>query len=135
MPANECGFSPNIGMVSTYEQRTMPSYTNRKNVDRFSGKRGMVRAGGSASRTIGDQSSTDPGGGFRRTKQWNPQWRMPAGRNKGRHWAADSQQFPALGRPPSTVGCTRMGDCGRLKKFGLLLTSTLSNGHGESRRL
>ena len=63
----------------------------------------MVRAGGSASRTIGDQSSTDPGGGFRLTKQRNPQWRMPAGRNKGRHWAADSQEFPALVRPPSTV--------------------------------
>ena len=29
----------------------------------------------------------------------------------------------------------RMGVCDRLKKFGLLLTSTLSNGHGESRRL
>ena len=28
----------------------------------YSGKRGMVRVGGSASRIIGDQSSTDPGG-------------------------------------------------------------------------
>ena len=71
----------------------------------------MVRAGGSASRTIRDQSSTDPGGGFRQTKQRNPQWRMPAGRNKGRHWAADSQEFPALGRPPSTVGNTKESNC------------------------
>ena len=29
----------------------------------FSGKRGMVRAGGSASRIIGDCGVTDPGGG------------------------------------------------------------------------
>ena len=51
------------------------------------------------------------GGGFRRTKQQNPPWRMPAGRNKGRHWAADSQEFPALGRPPSTVGNTKESNC------------------------
>ena len=67
----------------------------------------MVWAGGSASRTIEDQSSTDPGGGFRQTKQHNCQWQMPAGRNKGRHWAADSQEFPVLGRPPVTVGNTK----------------------------
>ena len=36
---------------------------------------------------------------------------MPAGRNKGRHWAADSQEFPALGRPPSTVGNTKESNC------------------------
>ena len=66
----------------------------------------MVRAGGSASRTIGDQSSTDPGGGFRRTKQ-----RMPAGCNKGRHWAADSQEFPALGTPPNKVRNTEESNC------------------------
>ena len=71
----------------------------------------MVRAGGSASRTIGDQSSTDPGGGFRRTKQWNPQWRMPAGCNKDRHWAADSKEFPVLGMLPSTVRNTKESNC------------------------
>ena len=112
MLANECGLSlPTIGLVSKYEQWTIPGYTNRKNIDGFSGKRGMVRAGGSASWTIGDQSSTDPGGGFRRAKQQNPQWRMPAGRNKGRHWAADSQEFPALGTPPSTVWNTKESNC------------------------
>ena len=47
MLANECGFSlPTIGVVSKYEQRTIPGYTNRKSIDKFSGKRGMVRAGG-----------------------------------------------------------------------------------------
>ena len=112
MLANECSLSlPTIGLVSKYEQWTIPGYTNRKNIDGFSGKRGMVRAGGSASRTIGDQSSTDPGGGFRRTKQRNPQWRMPAGRNKGRHWAADSQELPGLGTPPSTVWNTKESNC------------------------
>ena len=63
--------------------------------------------GGSASRTIEDQSSTGPGGGFHQTEQRNPQWQMPTGRNKGRHRAADSQEFPALGRPPVTVGNTK----------------------------
>ena len=86
-------------------------YTNRKNIDGFSGKRGMVRVGGSASRTIRDQSSTDPGGGFRRIKKRSPQWRIPAGRNKGLHWAADSQEFPALGTPPSTVWNTKESNC------------------------
>ena len=61
---SEVDFSfPTIGMVSKYVQRTIPGYTNGKYIDRFSGKRGMVRAGGSASRTVEDQSSTDPGGG------------------------------------------------------------------------
>ena len=110
MLANEYGLSlPTIGLVSKYEQWTIPGYTNRKdNIDGFSGKRGMVRAGGSASRTIGDQSSTDPGGGFR---QRIPQWQMPAGRNKGRHWAADSQEFPALGMPPNKVRNTKESNC------------------------
>ena len=113
MLANEYGFSlPTIGLVSKYEQWTIPGYTIRKNnIDGFFGKRGMVRAGGSASRTIGDQCSTDPGGGFRRTKQRIPQWQMPAGRNKGRHWAADSQEFPALGTSPNTIRNTEESSC------------------------
>ena len=78
---------------------------------RIFGKRRMVRAGGSASRAIGDQSSTDPGGGFRRTNQRTPQWQMPAGRNKGRHWAADTQEFPVLGTPPNKVRDTKELDC------------------------
>ena len=98
-------------MVSKYEQRTIPGYPRIEKTstgnEEWSGRGG----GGSASRTIEDQSSTDPGGGFRRTKQRNPQWRMPAGRYKGRHWAADSQEFPALARPPSTVGNTKESNC------------------------
>ena len=35
------------------------------------GKRGMVRAGGSASRTIDDSDAPDPGGGH------HPAWRQP----------------------------------------------------------
>ena len=163
MLANEYSFSlPTIGLVSKYEQWTIPGYTNRKdNVDGFSGKRGMVRAGGSASRTIGDQSSTDPGGGFRRrTKQRTPQWQMPAGRNKGRHWAANNSQSWERRRIKSGIQRNRtvrpvqvpqiwtswrqlpqrrlsgnlVGRCARLKKFGPLLTGTLLDGHGESRR-
>ena len=95
-----------------WNQPMLPGYTNRKNnIDGSSGKRGMVRAGGSASRTIGDQSSTDPGGGFRRTKQRIPQWQMLAGRNKSRQWAADSQEFKALGTPPNRVQNTEESNC------------------------
>ena len=61
---------------------------------RFRRKRGMVRAGGSASRTIGDQGSTDLGGGVgRRPAPWQP----PVGRGRGSHWAPDTQAFLPLG--------------------------------------
>ena len=40
----------------------------------FSGKRGMVRAVGSASRTIGDQGTTDPGGGDGGSRRGQPAW-------------------------------------------------------------
>ena len=36
---------------------------------------------------------------------------MPAGRNKGRHWAADSQEFPVLGTSPNKVRNTKESDC------------------------
>ena len=49
--------------------------------------------------------------GFHQTEQRNPQWQMSTGCNKGRHWAADSQEFPALGRPPVTVGNTKESNC------------------------
>ena len=52
--------------------------------------------GGSASRTSGDQSSTDPGGGFRRNKQHKSEWHQPRGDSKQGHWSADSQEFPSL---------------------------------------
>ena len=86
MLTNEYGFSlPTIGFVSGYEQWTA-TRLGKDNVDGCSRKRGMVRVGGSASRTSGDNSSTDPGGGFHRTKQRIPHWQVPAGGNKGRHW-------------------------------------------------
>ena len=37
---------PTIGMVGKYVQRTILGYTNGKYINIFSGKRGMVRAGG-----------------------------------------------------------------------------------------
>ena len=36
---------------------------------------------------------------------------MPAGRNKGRHCAADSQEFPVLGTPPNKVRNAKESDC------------------------
>ena len=42
----------------------------------------MVRLGGSASRTIGDQGSTDPGGGGGRRP---PSWQLPVGCGLGSH--------------------------------------------------
>ena len=63
MPANECGLPfPTGGLVGEYEQWTVPSYTNEQNISGSAWKRAGVRAGGSASRAAGDQSSTDPGG-------------------------------------------------------------------------
>ena len=59
----------------------------------------------------GRVSLPHPGGGFRRTKQRIPQWQMPTGSNKGRHWAADSQEFPVLGTPSKEVRNTKDADC------------------------
>ena len=67
------------------------------------GKREMVRAGGSASRIIGDQSLTDPGGGLGRSKRRPLLWQPPVGRGLGSHWASNTQDFPALGSQPKTV--------------------------------
>ena len=75
MPASERGlpFSTD-GLVDEYGQWTVPSYKNEPDISGGAGKRAAVRAGGSASRTSGDQSSTDPGGGFRRNKQRKSQF-------------------------------------------------------------
>ena len=54
----------------------------------------MVRAGGSASRIIGDQCLIDPGGGVGRRP---PSWQLPVGRGLGSHWAPDTQAFLSLG--------------------------------------
>ena len=71
------------------------------------GKRAAVRAGGSASRASGDQSSTDPGGGSRRNKQRKSNWWMPTENCKRGHWVDDSQEFPSLETRQRMAGNTR----------------------------
>ena len=53
--------------------------------------------GGSASRTSGDQSSTDPGGSPLPNKQGRPHWRIHGDNGGGSQWTADNQEFPPLG--------------------------------------
>ena len=65
------------------------------------GKRGMVRAGGSASRIIGDQCATDPGGGVGGSRRGQPAWQLPVGCKLGTGWASDTQVFPPLGSHPT----------------------------------
>ena len=68
----------------------------------YSGKRGMVRAGGSASRISGDRGATDPGGGKRVLGGRQPAWQQPVGGTRGSPWTPDVQAFPALGSHSST---------------------------------
>ena len=108
VPASECGLPFSTGgLVGEYGQWTVPSYTNEQNINGSAGKRAVVRAGGSASRAAGDQSSTDPGGGFCRNKQRKSNWRLPTGHSKRGHWAADIQEFPSLETRPRTVRKTK----------------------------
>ena len=51
----------------------------------------MVRAGGSASRTISDNNTPDPGGGR------SPAWKRPKDDTYGPGWTSDVQSFPVLG--------------------------------------
>ena len=66
----------------------------------------MVRAGGSAFRTIGDQGMTDPGGGVGGSRRRQPAWQLLVGRGLGPHWALSTQAFPPLGSHSRIV--TRM---------------------------
>ena len=50
----------------------------------------MVRAGGSASRTVSDSSTPDPGGGHRLA------WKRPKDDTHGPRWTPDVQGFPVL---------------------------------------
>ena len=60
------------------------------------GKRGMVRVGGSASRTIHDSDAPDPGGGH------HPAWRQPKDGTHRPRWTPHGQGFPAcIGEPHS----------------------------------
>ena len=68
-----------------------------------SGKRGMVRAGRSASRIIGDQGMTDPGGGECGSKRGQPAWQLPVGRGPGTGWASSTQALPPLGSQPAEI--------------------------------
>ena len=95
------------GLVDEYGQWTVPSSKNEPDISGGAGKRAAVRAGGSASRASGDQSSTDPGGGFHRNKQRKSNWRMPAENSKRGHWTADSQEFPSLETWQRTAGNTK----------------------------
>ena len=52
-------------------------------------KRGMVRAGGSASRTISNSNTPDPGGGHRLA------WKRPKDDSHGPRWTPDEQGFPS----------------------------------------
>ena len=75
----------------------------------YSGKRGMVQAGGSASRIIGDRSATDPGGGRRVPGGRQPAWQEQVGHVRGSHWTPNPQVFPPLGGNSTT-------DCGRRER-------------------
>ena len=57
----------------------------------------MVRAGGSASRTIDDNDAPDPGGGKRALGGHPPAWRQLKGGTHGSQWTPNAQGFPALG--------------------------------------
>ena len=57
---------------------------------------------GSASRIIGDQGSTDAGGGVGSSRRRPPSWQLPVGRGLGSHWAPNTQAFPSLGRQSKT---------------------------------
>ena len=53
----------------------------------------MVRA----SRIIGYQGTTDPGGGVGGSRRSQPAWQLPVGRGLGPHWTSSTQAFPPLG--------------------------------------
>ena len=55
------------------------------------GKRGMVQAGGSASRTSGNRGTTDPGGGG--GERHRPVWVSPVGHVLGSGWPPSGQAF------------------------------------------
>ena len=63
----------------------------------------MVRAGGLASRTIGDRSATDPGGGSGGPGGRQPAWQGLVGRVLGSHWTPNEQAFPPLGATPQRI--------------------------------
>ena len=67
----------------------------------YSGKRGIVRAGGSASRIIGDKGMTDPDGGDGGSRSDQLAWQLPVG--LGPSWASSTHAFTPLGSHPTEV--------------------------------
>ena len=79
-------------MVGERTERTIPRLTNAwRWTGPPAGKRGMVRAGGSASRTINDSDAPDPGGGH------HPAWKRPMDDTHRPRWTLNTHGFPALG--------------------------------------
>ena len=63
----------------------------------------MVRAGGSASRTIGDRGVTDPGGGVGDSRRRQPASQLPVERELGSHWTSNEQVFRHWGAAPQRI--------------------------------
>ena len=65
----------------------------------------MVRAGGSASRIIGDKGMTDPGGGEHASPvgRCQPTWQLPVGHEYGPGWSSIIQAFPRLRSHPTGI--------------------------------
>ena len=75
----------------------MPGLTDtRRWMGLSAGKRGMVRVRGSASRTIDDSDSPDPGGGKHALGGRPPAWRQQKGGTHRARWTPNVQGFPAL---------------------------------------
>ena len=78
--------------MSGWSGWTVPRFTNaRRRTGPPARKRGMVRAGGTASRTISDSNMPDPGGGH------HPAWKLPKDDTHGPRWTLDAHGFPVLG--------------------------------------
>ena len=74
------------------------SFTDTQSPTELSaGKRGMVRAEGSATRKIDNSHTPDPGGGKRAPGGRPPAWRQPKGGTHGVQWTPNAQGSPALG--------------------------------------
>ena len=76
----------------------MPSFTDTQSLTELSaGKRGMIRAEGSAARTIDNSDTPDPGGEKCASGGRPPAWRQPKGGTHRVRWTPNAQGFPALG--------------------------------------
>ena len=92
-------FSLSVGwLVGRCQKWPLSGDTDERGwTESYSGERGMVRAGESASQIIGDCGATDPGGGKRVPGGRQLAWQQPVGGARGSPWTSDVQAFPALG--------------------------------------